>query len=79
MLFSETGFYYSFYEDVVAADTIGEAFDVLLRDNRSEHPDTINALGRFNIYPGLFFCFVFALLKKSKIKFKNLLILYLNI
>lgn len=43
-LFSEGGFYYSFYEQFALADSWGEAFQLLFRDKISEYPDTINAL-----------------------------------
>ncbi|KAF7459333.1 Dpy-19/Dpy-19-like protein [Cryptosporidium felis] len=51
-LFSETAFYYSYFEDIVNSQD--SLFNVILnrliRDNRTEYPDVINSLSRFNIY-----------------------------
>ncbi|PFH36041.1 hypothetical protein BESB_056920 [Besnoitia besnoiti] len=51
--YSEGSFYYSFFGDVVSAPTWTEGLRVLLNDERSEHPDVINALRRFNVYQEL--------------------------
>eukprot|EP00921_Rhytidocystis_pertsovi_P017957 GHVQ01028203.1.p1 GENE.GHVQ01028203.1~~GHVQ01028203.1.p1 ORF type:complete len:1023 (-),score=97.22 GHVQ01028203.1:163-3231(-) len=53
-LFSEAAFYYSFYGDVVKASSFTEGVKLLLKDTRSEYPDVLNALRRFNIYQELF-------------------------
>ncbi|SOV75501.1 conserved Plasmodium membrane protein, unknown function [Plasmodium sp. gorilla clade G3] len=50
-LYSEESFYFSFYNDIVKSNTFWEGINYLLKDNRSEYPDTINAIKRFNIYP----------------------------
>ncbi|SOV13449.1 conserved Plasmodium membrane protein, unknown function [Plasmodium sp. gorilla clade G2] len=50
-LYSEESFYFSFYNDIVKSNTFLEGINCLLKDNRSEYPDTINAIKRFNIYP----------------------------
>ncbi|CAJ1376933.1 unnamed protein product, partial [Effrenium voratum] len=47
---TENAFYYSYYEEFVEAPTLGAAMGRMLRDDRSEAPDVINALHRFNIY-----------------------------
>ena len=47
---TENGFYYSFYKDVVEADSLWAGLDAVLRDTRSEYPMTVNALHRFNVY-----------------------------
>lgn len=52
-LHSEQAFYYSFYTDVINAPSLSEALNLLTKDERSEHPDVINALARFNIIPEL--------------------------
>ncbi|XP_026192178.1 uncharacterized protein LOC34619379 [Cyclospora cayetanensis] len=52
-LFSENAMYYSYYLDVIRAPSSLQAIATLMRDQRSEHPTTINALERFNIYPAL--------------------------
>ena len=45
-LVSEEAFYYSYYDDIVQ----NRGMSSIMFDSRSEHPDVINALGRFNIY-----------------------------
>jgi len=47
---TESGFYYSFYEDFVRADSLWGAIVGVLYDTRSEYPHEINALSRFNIW-----------------------------
>lgn len=44
MMFSETGFYYSFYEQFTFADDWRSGLSLLYNDSLSEHPDTVNAL-----------------------------------
>nr|CEL66154.1 TPA: hypothetical protein BN1204_019750 [Neospora caninum Liverpool] len=51
--YSEGSFYYSFFNDVIAAPTWRAGLDAVLRDERSEHPDVVNALRRFNVYQEL--------------------------
>jgi hypothetical protein len=43
-LFSECGFYYSFYEQVAGANDTADAMQLMLNDRLSEYPDTINAM-----------------------------------
>eukprot|EP01052_Picozoa_sp_SAG31_P062571 SAG31_NODE_21547_length_546_cov_2.228188_1_plen_118_part_10 len=43
---SEEAFYYSYYDDILQ----GRGVSSVIFDDRSEHPDVINALARFNIY-----------------------------
>ncbi|KJP84970.1 hypothetical protein AK88_05393, partial [Plasmodium fragile] len=50
-LYSEESFYFSFYDDIVNAETYLEGIKLLIHDDRSEYPNTINAIRRFNIYP----------------------------
>lgn len=60
LLFSENAFYYSFYHDaVVRADSLKQAFELLVHDNRSEYGHEINAIQRFNIFPELFFALLY--------------------
>ncbi|CAE7573144.1 PFK5, partial [Symbiodinium necroappetens] len=47
---TENAFYYSYYEEFVIAPDLGSALGSSLYDRRSEAPDTINALKRFNVY-----------------------------
>eukprot|EP00929_Paragymnodinium_shiwhaense_P082386 TRINITY_DN4339_c0_g2_i1.p1 TRINITY_DN4339_c0_g2~~TRINITY_DN4339_c0_g2_i1.p1 ORF type:complete len:909 (+),score=224.25 TRINITY_DN4339_c0_g2_i1:76-2802(+) len=50
---TENAFYYSYYEETVVAPTLADALWHVVRDRRSEAPDTINALERFNVYQEL--------------------------
>ena len=50
---TENGFYYSYYEQMVRAESISEGLNLALWDERSEAPNTINAVERFNIYQEL--------------------------
>ncbi len=50
-LYSEQAFYYSFYEDLVHAESMVDGVRELFNESRSEYPSHINAIERFNIYP----------------------------
>ncbi|GAW78975.1 hypothetical protein, conserved [Plasmodium gonderi] len=50
-LYSEESFYFSFFDDIVKSKTYMEGINLLIHDNRSEYPNTINAIRRFNVYP----------------------------
>ena len=58
-LHSEQAFYYSYYNDLVRAPNIARGIQDFIEDSRSEHPDTINALQRFNIAPELILGLIF--------------------
>jgi len=58
---TENAFYYSYYEETVSAPTSADAVWSALRDRRSEAPDTINAVERFNIYQELGFGLIYRL------------------
>jgi len=51
---TENGFYYSFYDDLVHEPNLWQGFQNLYQDKRSEHPNVINALSRFNIWQEVF-------------------------
>lgn len=48
---TEMGFYYYYYKTIVQAPTFEQGLKLLLQDNRTEYPDVINAIQRFNLYP----------------------------
>jgi len=48
---TEMGMYYSYYKTLVTADTFTDGLYALYRNNKTEYPDTINTLKRFNLYP----------------------------
>lgn len=50
---TENGFYYSYFAEVVQAPSLMPAIWGALRDERSEAPDVVNAVERFNIYQEL--------------------------
>jgi len=50
---SDSAFYLSYYYDVVRAPSLASGFAKLLWDERSEAPDTVNALHKFNVIPEL--------------------------
>lgn len=52
-LFSENAFYYSFYRQILEARTLNDAIKALQKDDRTEHPEVIDALERFNVMPEL--------------------------
>ncbi|SCD22400.1 C-mannosyltransferase, putative [Plasmodium ovale] len=62
-LYSEEAFYFSFYDDIVKSDSYWEGINLLINDDRSEHPDTINAIRRFNVYPEIALATLWRLLR----------------
>ncbi|MCL4122678.1 UNVERIFIED_CONTAM: hypothetical protein GTU68_044820 [Idotea baltica] len=48
---TEMDFYYSFFKTIVESDSFFSGLNNLIYDNRTEYPNTINALQRFNLYP----------------------------
>jgi len=51
---TEMGLYYSYYKDMVDAESWWDGFNGMINDDVSEHPKTINVLKRFNLWPELF-------------------------
>lgn len=60
---TENGFYYSYYGDLVDAGSIAEGLREIVWDTRSEYPDTLNALRRFNIYQEVCLAGIFRVLR----------------
>jgi len=48
---ADNAFYLSYYYDVARSPTLAEGLAKLLADKRSEAPDTVNALHKFNVLP----------------------------
>jgi len=67
------GLYYSYFKTIVTSPSFAEGMAFLLHDNRTEFPNTINTLQRFNLYPEVRnkFCKVKILLIYSNIYFKT--------
>ena len=55
-LFSEQAFYYSYYVDLVDADSFVGQLEWMTHDDRAEAGNVINALNRLNIYPEVCGC-----------------------
>eukprot|EP00397_Hematodinium_sp_SG-2012_P006707 GEMP01006742.1.p1 GENE.GEMP01006742.1~~GEMP01006742.1.p1 ORF type:complete len:926 (+),score=172.76 GEMP01006742.1:44-2779(+) len=49
-LTTENGFYFSFYDGLAHAPSTFQGMKDIIFDKKSEHPHTINALSRFNIW-----------------------------
>ncbi|EUD72428.1 hypothetical protein YYG_02329 [Plasmodium vinckei petteri] len=62
-LYSEESFYFSFYDDLVKSENYLEGINLIINDDRSEYPNRINALQRFNIYPEIILGTIWRLLK----------------
>lgn len=58
---TESGLYYYYFKSLVVDQDMNRlntsliklVSDIFLNDNRTEHPNTINSLQRFNLYPEL--------------------------
>ncbi|KAI3380507.1 hypothetical protein SNEBB_011105 [Seison nebaliae] len=50
---TEQGLYYSYYKQLVNGESLWEEFTHLLNDDRTEQPNSINVLQRFNLLPEL--------------------------
>eukprot|EP00928_Gymnodinium_smaydae_P068245 TRINITY_DN5131_c0_g6_i1.p1 TRINITY_DN5131_c0_g6~~TRINITY_DN5131_c0_g6_i1.p1 ORF type:complete len:1044 (-),score=95.90 TRINITY_DN5131_c0_g6_i1:35-3166(-) len=51
---TENAFYYSYYQELVHASSASEGLAQIVWDTRSEYPDTLNAMRRFNVYQEVF-------------------------
>lgn len=43
-------FYYSYFQELVDAEVVSDALHDIVWDKRTEYPDVLNAIRRFNIY-----------------------------
>ncbi|KAH8584120.1 uncharacterized protein ELE39_001623 [Cryptosporidium sp. chipmunk genotype I] len=73
-LFSETAFYFSFYEDIAkSSENIYNIMRNMIFDDRTEYPDVINSLSRFNIYQEVILGILYKLFLKFYYKLKFLI------
>jgi len=59
---TENGFYFSYFREVVEGDSVAGALEGIVNDRRSEHPDVLNALRRFNVYQEVILGLVYRML-----------------
>ena len=48
--YSESSLYFTFLEEYASAPTVADAIYGVIRDNKTEYPDVINPMSRFNIW-----------------------------
>ncbi|KAK9172957.1 Q-cell neuroblast polarization family protein [Cryptosporidium meleagridis] len=77
-LFSETAFYFSFYDEIVnSSESIKNIMQKIISDDRTEYPDIINSLSRFNIYQEVILGVLYKLFLEFYYKFKfNIHLIY---
>ncbi|CAJ1397233.1 unnamed protein product [Effrenium voratum] len=47
---TENAFYYSYFQELVDSESLLEGFQRIIWDRRTEYPEVLNAIRRFNIY-----------------------------
>lgn len=62
---TENGFYYAFYSDMVKANDTWSGLRGIMADDRSEYPDVVNALERFNVYQEVILGMVYRALRAT--------------
>ena len=60
---TENAFYYSYYQELVDSESFAEGLSRIIWDRRTEYPDTLNAIRRFNIYQEILLALEFRFLK----------------
>ena len=60
---TENAFYYSYYQELVDSESFAEGLSRIVWDRRTEYPDTLNAIRRFNIYQEILLALEFRFLR----------------
>eukprot|EP00929_Paragymnodinium_shiwhaense_P049967 TRINITY_DN25191_c0_g1_i1.p1 TRINITY_DN25191_c0_g1~~TRINITY_DN25191_c0_g1_i1.p1 ORF type:complete len:1054 (-),score=237.33 TRINITY_DN25191_c0_g1_i1:561-3722(-) len=60
---TENAFYYSYYNELVEAESVPEGLQEIIWDKRSEYPDVLNAIRRFNIYQEVVLALIYRFLR----------------
>jgi len=60
---TENAFYYSYFQELVDVEHIGVGLYRIIWDHRTEYPDVLNAIRRFNIYQEILLAFEYRILR----------------
>ena len=60
---TENAFYYSYFQELVDCESFADGLGRIVWDRRTEYPDTLNAIRRFNIYQEILLALEFRFLR----------------
>lgn len=66
---TENAFYYAYYNELVHAPSLKEGLSQIIWDKRSEYPDVLNALRRFNVYQEVVLALQYRFLQACRLDF----------
>jgi len=64
---TESGLYYSYFKQTVQAKSLGDAIHQFVHDNKTEFPNEVNILERFNIYQEIFLGIIYRVFRPSQV------------